>query len=99
MLTKHQEQDLEKAVLGYLVSRKYYQTVSSFVQESESMRAADFISLSDPSSDPGTPSQINLVFNISKDDSDFALSKNSALSNLSVESLPLSKSPVVLALL
>ena len=87
MLTKHQEKDLEKAILGYLVSRKYYQTVSAFAQESPTLKDAEFITLEDPPESQSNPSQINLIFNVSKDDSDFILSKNSTLSGLSVSAL------------
>lgn len=84
MLTKNQQQELEKAILGYLVSKKYFQTVSALVQESPTLLSADFLSLRDPPEVPPDPSQLNLVFNISKDDSSFALSKNAALADLSV---------------
>ena len=84
MLTKNQEQDLEKAILGYLVSRKYYQTVSAFAQESPTLQSSNFLSLSEPPEQVPPASQINLIFNISKDDSAFTLSKNSTVSNLSV---------------
>lgn len=84
MLTKNQQQDLEKAILGYLVSKKYFQTVSALVQESPTLRSSDFLSVTEPPEPAPGPSQINLIFNISKDDSSFALSKNSALADLSV---------------
>lgn len=93
MLTKHQEKDLEKAILGYLVSRKYFQSVSAFAQESPNLKSADFISLEEPPEPAPGPSQINLIFNVSKDDSDFALSKNSTLSGLSVGDPPLCPAP------
>lgn len=84
MLTKHQQQDLEKAILGYFVSKKYYQTVSCLAQESTYLESSDFISLEESSEKSENPSQINLIFNISEDDTDFTLSKNTALTNLSV---------------
>jgi hypothetical protein len=84
MLTKHQQQDLEKAILGYLVSKKYYQTVSSFAQESPTLQSSDFISLTKSTNESPSLSQINLIFNISQEDSNFALAKNSSLSDLSV---------------
>lgn len=84
MLTKHQQQDLEKAILGYLVSKKYYQTVSSFAQESPTLQSSDFVSLNKSTQETPDLSQINLVFNISQEDSNFALAKNSSLAELSV---------------
>ena len=87
MLTKHQQQDLEKAVLGYLVSKKYYQTVSSFAQESDFLQSSDFISLKASSEESESTSQINLIFHIAENDTDFTLSKNSTLSNLAVNSI------------
>jgi len=84
MLTKHQQQDLEKAILGYLVSRKYYQTVSSFAQESPTLQSSDFITLTKSPQETPDLSQINLIFHISQEDTNFALAKNSSLADLMV---------------
>lgn len=60
MLTKQQQRELEQAVLGFLISKKYYQTASSLAQESPSLCLSEAVQLSDwPEASPA-PSQIQV---------------------------------------
>jgi hypothetical protein len=62
MLTKFQQVDLEKAILGYCLSKEYYQSASALAQESEMLRNSDFITMKDKEGDETPLSQINLFF-------------------------------------
>lgn len=62
MLTKFQLIDLEKAVLGYLLSKEYYQSASALAQESEMLQNSDFITMKDKEGENTPLNQINLFF-------------------------------------
>lgn len=60
MLTKQQQKDLEQAVLGFLISKKYYRTASSLVQESQSLKHSENVELSSWPEEGIVPSKIEL---------------------------------------
>ena len=84
MLTNHQEQDLEKAIIGYFISKKYYHSLSAFAQESPVLRDCDYISLSEKASDSPSINQINILFSKGEGSNSIMGPNNTAYTNISV---------------
>lgn len=84
MLTKFQQLDLEKAILGYFLSKEYYQSLSSFVQESSLLKDSDFITLKEKEGENVSLNQINLFFKGIENIGALSSEKSSTYTNIHV---------------
>ena len=84
MLTKHQTQDLEKSILGFLISKNYIHSASAFAQECSTLSESDFLTLKDATSEASNPSQINLFLSAGQGSSSNLSSQISNYTQISV---------------
>ena len=84
MLTKQQQKDLEQAVLGFLISKKYYRTASALAQESESLKNSECVELGAWPEEGVVPSKIELNIFPGNDPASLLKKTNEAIEGLKV---------------
>ena len=84
MLTKQQQKDLEQAVLGFLISKKYYRTASTLAQESESLKNSESVELGPWPEEGVVPSKIELNIFPGNDPGSMLKKTNEAIEGLKV---------------